>query len=168
MMKSLRILSLAAVLAISAPAAYARDTAATTIAPAEKLSAAAERAEVKAAFAAWRAVLSGGKAAPVVALYAKDAVLLATLANKPILDQAGRTAYFTTLTAKPQLKATVNEEFVRLLDEDDAVISGVYTFSFEDAGKPVSIPARYTFVFKKLNGSWMIVEHHSSKMPMEK
>jgi uncharacterized protein (TIGR02246 family) len=157
---------LATILAVSAPAAYARD-AASAPAATQKASAESERSEVKAAFAAWRDALAGGKAAPVVALYAKDAVLLATLANTPITTQAARTEYFTTLTAKPKLKATVNDEFVRLLDEDDAVISGIYTFSFEDAGKTVSIPARYTFVYKKLDGAWKIVEHHSSKMPME-
>jgi uncharacterized protein (TIGR02246 family) len=161
----LKALTLATLIAFSAPAAFAKEAAP---APVAKLSPAAERKEVKAAFAAWREALSGGKAEPVVALYTKDAVLLATLANDPITDQADRTAYFTNLTAKPKLKARVNEEFVRLLDEDDAVLSGTYTFSFEDAGKTVSIPARYTLVYKKLDGKWMIVEHHSSKMPMDK
>jgi len=45
------------------------------------------------------------------------------------------------------------------------VISGLYTFSFEEDGKMVSIPARFSFVYEKENGKWLIVEHHSSKVP---
>lgn len=126
---------------------------------------AGEKDEVDAAFASWRAALSSGKAENVVKLYEKDAILLATLAAKPLTTQEQRTEYFTGLTAKPKLMATVNEKHIRLLDEDDAVVSGIYTFSFEDAGKTVEIPARYSFVYKKENGQWMIVEHHSSKVP---
>lgn len=128
---------------------------------------AGEREEVDAAFAQWRSALSSGKAENVVKLYDEDAVLLATLANEPITDQKARTAYFTNLTAKPKLSATVNKEFVKLLDDNSAIISGVYTFSFEDAGKTVQIPARYSFVYEKEHGKWMIVQHHSSKMPQE-
>ncbi|MFZ4126201.1 MAG: SgcJ/EcaC family oxidoreductase [Rickettsiales bacterium] len=126
---------------------------------------AGERDELCAAFATWREALSSGKAENVVQLYNSDAVLLATLADEPIINQKERTAYFTKLTAKKNLKATVNKEFIRVLDEDDAVISGVYTFSFDENGKSVSIPARYTFVYEKQYGEWRIVEHHSSKLP---
>jgi uncharacterized protein (TIGR02246 family) len=126
---------------------------------------AGEREEVDAAFAEWRSALSGGKAENVVKLYDEDAVLLATLANEPITNQKSRTAYFTTLTAKPKLSAAVNKEFVKLLDDNSAIISGVYTFSFEENGKTVQIPARYSFVYEKENGKWMIVQHHSSQMP---
>ena len=126
---------------------------------------AGEKEEVDAAFTSWRTALSSGKAENVVKLYDKDAILLATLAAKPLTTQEQRTEYFTGLTAKPKLTATVNDKHIRLLDEDDAVVSGIYTFSFEEAGKTVEIPARYSFVYEKENGKWMIVEHHSSKVP---
>lgn len=125
----------------------------------------AETKEVTTAFANWRQALSSGKAANIVNLYDKNAILLATLAAKPITTQEQRTEYFTKLTAKPKLAATVTEEHVRLLDEDDAVVSGLYTFSFEEDGKKVEIPARFSFVYEKENGAWMIVEHHSSQVP---
>jgi len=126
---------------------------------------AGEKEEVDAAFANWRQALSSGKAENVVNLYDKDAILLATLAAKPLTTQKQRTEYFSSLTAKPKLAATVNEKYIRLLDEDDAVVSGIYTFSFEQDGKKVEIPARFSFVYEKENGKWMIVEHHSSKVP---
>lgn len=124
-----------------------------------------EKTAVQSAFAAWRSALSSGKAQTIVALYADDAVLLATLAQQPILTQADRTAYFSTLMAKPKLAVKLDEEHVRLLDDNSAVVSGLYTFSYNDQGQSVKIPARYTFVFEDMGGQWKIVEHHSSKIP---
>ena len=135
---------------------------------AQNVAYAGEKEEVDAAFTQWRDALASGKAENVVKLYDNDAILLATLAAKPITNQKARTQYFTTLTAKPKVIATVDEKHIKLLDEDDAVISGLYTFSFEENGKTIKIPARYSFVYEKTNGAWMIVEHHSSKVPEAK
>ncbi|MGO9518536.1 MAG: nuclear transport factor 2 family protein [Candidatus Korobacteraceae bacterium] len=40
-----------------------------------------------------------------------------------------------------------------------------YTFNYNKDGESKSRPARYTFVYAKRNGQWMIVDHHSSAMP---
>jgi len=129
---------------------------------------ASEKQEVESAFKSWQQSLSSGKAENVVNLYEKDAILLATLAEKPITDQKTRTEYFEKLTAKPKMAVKVTEEHLKVLDEDNAIISGLYTFSFEQDGKTVEIPARYSFVYEKENGKWMILEHHSSKVPTQK
>lgn len=123
------------------------------------------KADVGAAFSQWRTALSSGNAETIVNLYESDAILLATLAEKPITNQKDRLTYFTTLTANPKLKATVTEEHTRMLDKDTALVSGLYTFSFEQDGKTKEIPARYTFVYEVRDGQWMIVEHHSSMVP---
>ncbi|MCE3006405.1 MAG: SgcJ/EcaC family oxidoreductase [Alphaproteobacteria bacterium] len=126
---------------------------------------AGERDEVDAAFAEWRAALSSGEAKNVVQLYDEDATLFATLEPKPLTTQRERTRYFTTLTAKPKLSATVNQKKIQILDDEYALVSGIYTFRFEQDGKTVAVPARYTFVYEKEDGRWMILEHHSSKVP---
>lgn len=170
MLNRASLFTTATVVIMLATSAHAKDV--TVAASAEVKAAIPSQAETKkevtAAFAAWRTALSGGKAAPIVDLYTNDALLLATLANEPITNQKERTKYFENLTAKPELKVTVNKEIIRVLDEDDATVSGVYTFSFKDGDKTVSIAARYSFVFDKIDGKWMIVEHHSSQMPMDK
>ena len=125
----------------------------------------ADKGEVQNAFNNWRSAISSEDPQKIVDLYEKDAVLLATLAEKPIKSQEDRLSYFKTLTANPNLKATVNEEYVRVLDDNTALVSGIYTFSFDKDGKTTEIPARYSFVFEKINDKWMIVEHHSSQMP---
>lgn len=163
-MKSLKYLLIASCFVVVTPPVYAKEMAALVMGDAIH-KASKEESEVNAAFAIWREALSSGKAENVVKLYDKDAILLATLAAKPLTTQEERTEYFTKLTAKPKLTATVTEDHIRMLDEDDAVISGLYTFSFEEDGKKVEIPARFSFVYEKENGKWMIVEHHSSKVP---
>lgn len=124
-----------------------------------------ERSNVEQAFSAWRTALSGKNPEEIVKLYSDDSVLLATLAKKPLTDQKSKMAYFTKLMEKPDLSVKVDEEHFRILDQNNAVISGLYTFSYEEAGKNVNIPARFTFVYKNIDGAWMIVEHHSSKVP---
>ena len=124
-----------------------------------------EKQEVETAFQNWQKSLSSGKAENVVNLYDKEAILLATLAEKPILNQQDRTKYFEGLVSKPKMAVKVTEEHAKILDEDNAVLSGLYTFSFEQDGKKVEIPARYSFVYEKKDGKWMILEHHSSKVP---
>lgn len=126
---------------------------------------AAEKEEVQAAFSNWRNALSSGKAENVVKLYDKDAILIATLAEKPLLTQEQRTEYFTKLTARAKLAVKLTEEHIRMLDENDAVVSGLYTFSFEENGQLMEIPARYSFVYEKEGDNWMIMDHHSSKIP---
>lgn len=121
--------------------------------------------DINAAYNTWAAALSSGKADNVVNLYADDAVLLATLAEKPIVNQSQRLEYFKTLVSKHEMKVELTELHTRLLDDDNAVLSGLYTFSFKDGDKTTSIPARFTFVYEKERGKWMIVEHHSSKVP---
>ncbi len=47
-----------------------------------------------------------------------------------------------------------------------AINTGYYTFSYTKDGENKSIAARYSFVYLKRNGQWLIVDHHSSAMPV--
>ncbi len=153
----------AALLAFSTPS-FAREP----IAPAQVEAVNPSAKAASAAFAHWRQTLSKGDAAAIVALYAPDAVLLATLHNQPISNQAARTEYFEGLMKKPKLQVTLDTELVRVLDPQHVAISGTYTFQFEDKEQGiVRVPARYSYVFENQNGAWLIVEHHSSKFPVE-
>jgi hypothetical protein len=50
---------------------------------------------------------------------------------------------------------------VRIFD-NLAINSGSYTFTFKDGSQA---QARFTFVYQWDGESWLIIEHHSSKMP---
>ena len=50
---------------------------------------------------------------------------------------------------------------------DTAINSGTYALlnvAVRD-GKPVTIAARFSFVYRNRNGRWVIVDHHSSRVP---
>ena len=42
-----------------------------------------------------------------------------------------------------------------------AIDSGLYVFDTIGG----QVPARYTFVYRKVGNDWLIAEHHSSAMP---
>ncbi len=123
--------------------------------------------EVKAVFQKWIAAVSTGNADAVTALYAPEAVLLPTLSPKVHDTPEQRTDYFTAFTARKDLKGEVNESYIRVF-QDTAVNSGMYTFSYQDEeGRSQSVPARYSFVYRRTDDGWMIIDHHSSAAPKD-
>ncbi|MBW1778896.1 MAG: DUF4440 domain-containing protein, partial [Deltaproteobacteria bacterium] len=71
--------------------------------------------------------------------------------------------YFVHFLEKKPIGKII-EENVRIF-EDLAVHSGLYDFSVEEAGIRKTIPARFTFVYRKDASGWRILEHHSSVLP---
>ena len=101
----------------------------------------------------------------VVALYDSEAVLWGT-ASPTLRDTLGGIRdYFKPLAGFPtEFKAVVGEQHVRVYG-DTAINTGSYTFTTVRDGKPTTLPARFSFVYRNRNGRWMIVDHHSSVMP---
>jgi uncharacterized protein (TIGR02246 family) len=101
----------------------------------------------------------------VVALYDSDAVLWGTRSPKLRDTPATVRDYFTILNSVPATyKAVLGEQRVRLYG-DMAINTGTYTFSEVRDGKEVVRPARFSFVYRKHDGRWLIVDHHSSAVP---
>ena len=108
----------------------------------------------------WAKSISDANALKQANFYSKDAILLATY--EPIL--IGRNEiynYFLDLLSKPNIRCTITQNY-SIIDTNDIVSSGLYTFSFEDEiGETINIPARYTFVVHRNR----IIDHHSSEEP---
>ncbi|MEU3935104.1 SgcJ/EcaC family oxidoreductase [Streptomyces sp. NPDC029044] len=125
------------------------------------------KTQVLALFDQWNAALRTGDPEKVADLYAKDAVLLPTVSNQVRTDRAGIVDYFEHfLQNKPQ--GTKIESVVNVLDRDTVIDTGVYEFALtdHDTGAQSTVKARYTYAYEKQpNGKWLIVNHHSSKMP---
>lgn len=121
--------------------------------------------EIRRVFENWIAAVSTGTPDAVARMYADDAVLLPTLSPLVHDTPQKRRAYFQDFTSKPNLKGTINETHIRVFG-DVAVNSGIYTFSFNGPdGKKQEVPARFSFVYRKMNSEWKIIEHHSSASP---
>lgn len=121
-------------------------------------------AEIAALFDRWNAALATGDADKVTALYAADGVLEPTVSNEVRSTPAGIKDYFVKFL-KMQPVGTINYRHIRLLGADSALDTGVYTFKLTKDGQSQNVQARYTYVYKKVNGGWKILNHHSSAMP---
>ncbi|MDX8141161.1 SgcJ/EcaC family oxidoreductase [Lentzea sp. BCCO 10_0061] len=137
-----------------------------TSAPAQSATTEAAPApeQIKALFADWNNALATGDAQKVADRYAPNAVLLPTVSNQVRSTRAEIVDYFEHfLLNKPS--GEILDSHVAVLDTDDAIDAGTYRFSLTKDGKPTTVDARYTFVYEKIGGKWLIVNHHSSAMP---
>jgi len=120
--------------------------------------------QIKALFADWNAALATGDPQKVADRYAPNAVLLPTVSNKVRSSRAEIVDYFEHfLQNRPS--GTILDSHVAVLNTDDAIDAGTYRFALTKDGKPATVDARYTFVYEKIDGKWLIVNHHSSAMP---
>lgn len=148
----------------AAPSAPVQPAAAAAVLVAAAADPEVELADIKGQFDRWNAALATLDPNKVASLYAPDGVLLPTVSNKVRTTKAEIVDYFTTfLKLKPQ--GVMNDSKVRLLAPDTGIHSGVYTFDVVKDGKPTKVQARFSFTYKKIDGEWLIVDHHSSGMP---
>ena len=129
------------------------------------VSLAGPKEDVGAAMQAWLEGMNSHNADRVVALYDADAVLWGTRSSTLRDTPAMVRDYFKILqTVPPSYKVELGEQRIRIYG-DIAINTGTYTFSEERDGKPISRPARFSFVYRNRNGRWLIVDHHSSAVP---
>lgn len=125
---------------------------------------AAAQPDVKAALAEWVTAVESGDAERVVALYDNNAIFFSTFAVKPMKTQEARLEYYKKAVAEPNVKIDVLESHPHVYG-NVAVNSGLYTFHYTQDGEPMTIPARFSFTYILRDGKWVIIDHHSSKVP---
>jgi hypothetical protein len=102
----------------------------------------------------------------IVKTYSNDGVLIGTFAIKIKKGRGTIQPYFTGLFQKKKLSVKFeNDVFTNEL-EDAYIVSGFYSFFFEEEGKMKQIRARYSYVCESINGEMLIVNHHSSEVPI--
>ena len=126
---------------------------------------AGDKEDVAAAAAKWADAFSAETPDRVLALYDREAVLWGTLSPKRRDNpEAIRDYMVNAFKALPEHKVSFGDQLIRVYG-DMAINTGYYTFTYNKDGESKSLPARYSFVYAKRNGQWMIVDHHSSAMP---
>jgi uncharacterized protein (TIGR02246 family) len=123
-----------------------------------------EAAEVASWFDGWNLALATLDPERVAKRYWDDAVLLATVSNRPRTDHASIRDYFEHFLENHP-RGRIDTRSVQVLC-NTAVDMGTYSFSLMDKGGAVrEVAARYTFVYTFHDGEWRIAHHHSSSMP---
>jgi len=126
---------------------------------------AGDKEDVAAAVAKWADAFSAETPDRVLALYDREAVLWGTLSpTRRDNPEAIRDYMVNAFKALPEHKVSFGDQLIRVYG-DIAINSGYYTFTYNKDGESKSLPARYSFVYAKRNGRWMIVDHHSFAMP---
>lgn len=103
--------------------------------------------------------------ATVTSLFTKDAVLLATVSNKPRTNHAEIQDYFVSfLKASPV--GTINSSTFKMGCNTVARL-GTWTVTLTDAatGTKTDVKARYSFIYRMEDGRWKVDHLHSSVMP---
>jgi uncharacterized protein (TIGR02246 family) len=120
--------------------------------------------EIAALFDDWNQTLRTGGPNDMALLYAEDGILLPTVSNLVRSNRVEIADYFEHfLELHP--RGVINEQHIDVLDSNTAVNSGVYTFDLIKEGEPTFVVARYSFLYEKIGGKWLIKSHHSSAMP---
>ena len=116
--------------------------------------------EVRAAGKLWIEGISKGDPDYMVSLYDEHAILHGTVS--PVLREGHALIreYFAALTSPPTMKF-VEPQHIRIFG-DVAVNTGNYETKI---GTNAPVKLRYSFVYHKVGSKWLIVDHHSSRMP---
>jgi uncharacterized protein (TIGR02246 family) len=126
---------------------------------------AGDKEDVAAATAKWADAFSQKTPDAILALYEKDAVLWGTSSPTRRDGTEQIRAYFASAFERfPDRKVTFGDQLIRVYN-DTAIDTGYYTFRSTNKGETKELPARFSFVFRKRDGRWLIVDHHSSAVP---
>ncbi len=154
---ALSIAAATAALVAVAPAAEAKSN--------RMKCAAVSQTQVDALFGKFNAVWATKDPATVTKLFTKDAVLLATVSNKPRTNHAEIQDYFVGFL-KGSPVGTINSSTFKM-GCNQASRLGTWTVTLTDAatGAKTDVKARYSFIYRLEDGEWKIDHLHSSMMP---
>jgi uncharacterized protein (TIGR02246 family) len=120
--------------------------------------------EILAATDAWRAAYDSRDAARITAMYGKGAVFWGTTMKSIATSPEAIAEYFKNAANRPYARVVFTEQHVRVYG-DVAFNSGAYTSKDSRDGKEITNPSRYSMVFHREGGTWVLVHHHSSRLP---
>jgi uncharacterized protein (TIGR02246 family) len=122
-------------------------------------------ASVDEATATWVTTFNTRDPKRIVALYAADAAFWGTTAQRLASTPDEVWTYFKDAGQRPNTRVRIDSHVARVYG-DIAIDSGAYTFfDLVDGAETNVRPARFTFVYRRVAGRWLIVDHHSSRVP---
>lgn len=120
--------------------------------------------DVDTAVAAWAEAYNSHDPMRVAARYHPEATFWGTTSPTLRTTPADVVAYFASLERRPNANVSIGEKTVRIVGAV-AIVTGIYTFTDVVDGSSVTRPSRFSFVLELTGDDWLIVQHHSSRMP---
>ena len=117
-------------------------------------------------FKTWNDALKQKDFEKVAALYSStDLSFLPTVSPKFIRDPHSTKEYFMEFLKKLP-DGTITSDNVQSYGEDAYLHTGLYTFMSGPAESRQAVEARFSYMWRKVDGAWKIVHHHSSALPI--
>ncbi len=120
--------------------------------------------DVAAATREWIEAFASHDAGKIAALYAPDAIFWGTTSPTIRDTPALIREYFEPLKNRPTVRIELDEQHIRVYG-DTAINTGRYTVHEIKDGQPTARPLRFSFTYRRHEGRWLIVDHHSSAQP---
>jgi uncharacterized protein (TIGR02246 family) len=116
-------------------------------------------------FAAWNAALKSRDYEKAASMYSSsDLSFLPTVSSDFIRDVPSTKRYFADFVKRlPEGKIT--SDTVQTFSNDAYLHSGMYTFMTGPEDDRTPVLARFSYMWKRMNGAWKIIHHHSSIVP---
>ena len=116
-------------------------------------------------FKTWNDALKQKDFDKVAALYSStDLSFLPTVSPKFIRDPHSAKEYFVEFLKKLP-DGTITSDNVQRFGPDAYLHTGLYTFMTGPAENRQAVEARFSYMWRKVDGAWKIVHHHSSALP---
>jgi uncharacterized protein (TIGR02246 family) len=116
-------------------------------------------------FKSWNDALKAKDFEKATALYStSDLSFFPTVSPDFIRDAPSAKRYFQNFVERlPDGEITADN--VQCLSEDAYLHTGLYTFMTGPEQDRTPISARFTYMWRKIDGQWKIIHHHSSVVP---
>ncbi len=116
-------------------------------------------------FKTWNDALIAKDYEKVADLYSStDLSFLPTVSPKFIRDGQSTREYFMEFLKKLP-EGTITSDNVQTYGEDAYLHTGLYSFMTGPAENRQPVEARFSYMWRKVDGVWKIVHHHSSALP---
>jgi uncharacterized protein (TIGR02246 family) len=117
--------------------------------------------EAKAVLNNWKKNFDSKNLDGIVNNYSQDGILVSTF-GEILTGREAIKEYFVGLFKKDNLGVVyLNEPQIVNLN-GSITLTGLYEFSYSENKKMTNVKARYSFIFKKINGKVYIIKQHSS------
>lgn len=121
--------------------------------------------DVDSALVEWKEAVESAELDAIMALYDRKAVMISSFAQKPMNRRSEIEDYYKKVVVNPDIHVEIVDTNPRRYG-DMAINSGLYTLSYTQEGEEISLPSRFSFTYVLKRGKWIIVDHHSSHMPL--